>query len=85
MAVVPGEVPQENVERKLKKQQDEERRLAEMMIPKKKRQLYNKIVHSRKKKAHNVSTCIVVIQSVARFCQPFWPILSNQRKYFPKV
>ena len=83
MAVVPGEVPLENVERKLKKQQDEERRLAEMMIPKKKRQLYNKIVHSRKKKAHNVS--LVVIQSVERSCWPFWPILSHQRKYMPNV
>ena len=43
--------------KKLQKQEAEERRLSEMMIPKKKRRLYNKIMHSRKKKKQEVSHC----------------------------
>ena len=54
MKVAAGEIEVVHKDRVLKKQQDEEKKLAEMMIPKKKKQLYNKIVHSRKTKAKEV-------------------------------
>jgi len=54
MKVAAGEIEVLNKDKQVKKQQDEERKLAEMMIPKKKKQLYNKIVHSRKTRAKEV-------------------------------
>ncbi|XP_064620851.1 pescadillo homolog [Lineus longissimus] len=54
MSVEAGEVEVEDIDKKLKKQMDEERRLGEMMIPKKHRRLYKKIMHSKKKKAQEV-------------------------------
>ncbi|KAL5016091.1 hypothetical protein ScPMuIL_005680 [Solemya velum] len=49
MSVAAGKLEVENVERKLERQTAEERKLAEMMIPKKKRRLYNKIMYSKNK------------------------------------
>lgn len=54
MSVEEGKLEEEDIDRKLKKQMDEERRLGEMMIPKKHRRLYKKIMHSKKKKAQEV-------------------------------
>lgn len=54
MSVAAGRVEVDNPEKRLKKQQDEDRKLQEMMIPKKKRQLYNKIMHSKKRKRQEV-------------------------------
>lgn len=51
MSVEAGKVEEDNVERRLQRQNAEEKRLAEMMIPKKKRRLYAKIMHSKKKRA----------------------------------
>lgn len=51
MAVSAGQIEVVDVDRKLKKQQDEEKRLAEMMIPKKKKYLYDKIIYGKKRKA----------------------------------
>jgi pescadillo protein len=38
----------------LKKKQDEEKKLSEMMIPKKSKRLYDKIMHSKKKQRQEV-------------------------------
>ena len=57
MAVEAGKVEKVNLEQKLQKQEAEEKRLAEMMIPKKKRRLYQKIMYSKKKTSQEV--CIV--------------------------
>ena len=54
MAVSRGKPLRVDAERKLQQQEREERKLAEMMIPKKKKRLYNKIMHSRKRKANEV-------------------------------
>lgn len=54
MSVAAGRVEVDNPEKRLKKQQDEDKKLQEMMIPKKKRQLYNKIMHSKKRKRQEV-------------------------------
>jgi len=54
MSVAAGKVEVLNPEKQLKKQKDEDRKLQEMMIPKKKRQLYNKIMHSKKRKRQEV-------------------------------
>lgn len=50
MSVEAGAPENFNVEQKLQRQTMEERRLAEMMIPKKKKRLYDKIMYSKKKK-----------------------------------
>lgn len=55
MTVRKGQVEVEDVSKKLKKQQDEEKKLSELTIPKKHRRLYNKIMYSRKKKAQEVN------------------------------
>ncbi|XP_052228720.1 pescadillo homolog isoform X2 [Dreissena polymorpha] len=49
MSVEEGRVEVDDPGRRQTRQEAEERRLAEMMIPKKKRRLYNKIMHSKKK------------------------------------
>ncbi|XP_052797564.1 pescadillo homolog isoform X2 [Mya arenaria] len=51
MSVEAGTVEVENTHKRHQQKTAEERRLAEMMIPKKKKRLYNKIMHSRKKNA----------------------------------
>ncbi|CAH1802182.1 unnamed protein product [Owenia fusiformis] len=51
MSVEAGQMESVDVEKRLKKQTDEERKLAEMMIPKKNKRLYNKIVYKKKKMA----------------------------------
>lgn len=51
LSVEAGSVEEDNVERKLQRQKAEERRLGEMMIPKKKKRLYEKIMFSKKKTA----------------------------------
>ncbi|XP_061189628.1 pescadillo-like isoform X2 [Saccostrea echinata] len=50
MSVEAGAPENINVEQKLQRQTMEERRLAEMMIPKKKKRLYDKIMYAKKKK-----------------------------------
>ncbi|XP_022344968.2 pescadillo homolog [Crassostrea virginica] len=50
MAVEAGAPENVNLEQKLQRQTMEERRLAEMMIPKKKKRLYDKIMYAKKKK-----------------------------------
>ena len=54
MSVKAGEIEDDNVDMKLQRQTKEERRLAEMMIPKKKKRLYDKIMYSKKKKTQEV-------------------------------
>lgn len=54
MSVSAGRIETVNPERSLKKQQDEEKRLAEMMIPKKKKYLYDKIMFGKKRKTKEV-------------------------------
>ena len=49
-----GQIEVVDVNRRLKNQQDEEKRLAEMMIPKKKKYLYDKIVYGKKRKVREV-------------------------------
>jgi len=49
MAVATGTVEKVDPSKKLQKQTAEDKRLGEMMIPKKHRRLYKKIMHSRKK------------------------------------
>ena len=55
MSVESGRVEKLNVSHKIEQQEREEKRLAEMMIPKKKRRLYNKIMYSQKKTRQEVS------------------------------
>ncbi len=54
MTVSAGRIETVDAERKLKQQQSEEKRLAEMMIPKKKKYLYDKIMFGKKRKAREV-------------------------------
>ena len=61
MAVSAGQIEVVDVDRKLKKQQDEEKRLAEMMIPKKKKYLYDKIIYGKKRKAKEVRPLILYL------------------------
>ena len=56
MSVSRGKGNHGNAERQREREAQEEKKLAEMMIPKKKRQLYNKIVYSRKRKAKEASS-----------------------------
>ena len=49
MAVSEGSIEQVDKQKVLKRQEAEERRLGEMMIPKKHKRLYHKIMTSRKK------------------------------------
>ncbi len=49
IAVVKGKAKEENVQMVLKKQIDEDKKLSEMMIPKKHKRLYSKIMYSQKK------------------------------------
>lgn len=53
--VEEGQVEVVNAASQLKHQAAEERRLAEMMIPKKHRRLYHKIQYARKKTSSEVS------------------------------
>lgn len=48
MQVKPGQVVKENLRHKQAKEKLEERKMAEMMIPKKKKRLYNKIMKSQR-------------------------------------
>jgi len=50
--VTAGSVEQTNVSRVREQAEREERKLAEMMIPKKKQRLFRKIMHAKKKTAH---------------------------------
>ena len=61
MAVVPGTMERSDPEWKLKKQDVEEQRLREMSIPKKDKQLYNKIMFSKKRKAKEVMLIICIL------------------------
>ena len=54
MEVKAGKVEKTNIKEMLKSKLNEERRLSEMMIPKKKRRLYNKIMYAKKKKSQEV-------------------------------
>ena len=64
MAVAAGSIEKVDVSKKLQKQEAEERRLAEMMIPKKKKRLYNKIMYSKKKKAQEVRGLVVLVAKI---------------------
>jgi hypothetical protein len=55
MSVTKGKLAKENLTSKLKKEADEEKRLTEMMIPKKHKRLYGKIMYSQKKKQQEVT------------------------------
>ena len=55
MSVEAGSVETVDLENKLKKQTAEEKRLAVMMIPKKKKHLYKKIMYGKKRKQKEVS------------------------------
>ena len=59
MSVEAGQVEVDDKEKRLQKQLAEEKRLAEMMIPKKKKRLYQKIMYSKKKKAQEVCLSII--------------------------
>ena len=54
MAVVRGTAEKHDAKAKMQRQEAEERKLAEMMIPKKKKQLYKKIMFGRKRKLNEV-------------------------------
>lgn len=54
MAVVSGTVEQDRRHQTLELQEKEERKLSEMMIPKKKRQLYSKIMFGNKRRTKEV-------------------------------
>ena len=54
MAVRPGSTVVEDKQRMAKQEKDEEKRLAVMMIPKKKKRLYSKIMFGKKRKAKEV-------------------------------
>jgi pescadillo protein len=54
MTVRPGVVIKENKEKIAEKQENEEKSLAVMMIPKKKKRLYSKIMFGKKRKAKEV-------------------------------
>lgn len=49
-----GKTEEDNVEKCQKKESMAERKIAEMMMPKKNRRLYNKIMHLNKKKTQEV-------------------------------
>jgi hypothetical protein len=51
-SVTTGSVERVNVSHIRQQAEQEERKLAEMMIPKKKQRLYHKIMYSKKKTAH---------------------------------
>jgi hypothetical protein len=55
MSVTKGKIASENLNVKLKKEADEEKRLTEMMIPKKHKRLYGKIMYAQKKKQQEVT------------------------------
>ena len=55
MSVEAGAPEQSDMSTKLARQVTEERRLAEMMIPKKKKRLYEKMMKEKKQKAKEVS------------------------------
>lgn len=54
IAVVKAQPKVENLNMILKKQTDEDKKLSEMMIPKKNKRLYDKIMYSRKKQRQEV-------------------------------
>lgn len=66
MSVEAGAPENFNVEQKLQRQTMEERRLAEMMIPKKKKRLYDKIMYAKKKKNQEVRADKLVQTSCCR-------------------
>ncbi len=45
---------EENINKLLKKKMDEDKKLTEMTIPKKNKRLYDRIMHSKKKKRQEV-------------------------------
>jgi hypothetical protein len=51
----------------IKKQTDEEKKLSELMIPKKNKRLYNKIMYSKKKEKQEV----ILIYKSSRLCYFF--------------
>ena len=61
MSVEAGKVEVDDVQKRTQRQTAEERRLAEMMIPKKKRRLYNKIMYSKKKQGQEVCIALYLI------------------------
>ena len=54
LAVVRSKPKVENINMLIKKQTDEEKKLSELMIPKKNKRLYNKIMYSKKKEKQEV-------------------------------
>ncbi|KAK3084322.1 hypothetical protein FSP39_011558 [Pinctada imbricata] len=56
MSVEAGTPEQSNVDVKIARQANEERRLAEMMIPKKKKRLYEKMMKEKKQKAKEIGS-----------------------------
>ena len=54
MGVASGQLEKDERQKMAKKQADEERKLGEMMIPKKKKNLYKKIVYGQKRKTREV-------------------------------
>lgn len=68
MSVEAGAPENFNVEQKLQRQTMEERRLAEMMIPKKKKRLYDKIMFAKKKKNQEVRADKLVQMSFYCVC-----------------
>lgn len=61
LSVEAGSIEEDDVDRKLQRQKAEERRLGEMMIPKKKKRLYEKIMFSKKKTAQEVTWLNVIL------------------------
>lgn len=68
MSVEAGAPENFNVEQKLQRQTMEERRLAEMMIPKKKKRLYDKIMFAKKKKNQEVRADKLVLMGFCCVC-----------------
>lgn len=64
--VRPGKVVRENVTQQAEKTAAEEKRLAVMMIPKKKKRLYNKIMFGKKRQAREAATLATKRQEYER-------------------
>lgn len=54
MSVSTGVVDKTSAQKKITKEVHEEKKLAEMMIPKKKKELYKKIMYGKKRKEKEV-------------------------------
>lgn len=77
MSVEEGTAEESNPYEKITRQEREEKRLAEMMIPKKKRRLYQKIMFKKKKKTQEVRLEVVSKSEMWHCCSGLSPFTSH--------